>query len=142
MVTTSKCAAEDVWRSYRGRADCETCIKELQYDFGADSVCLQDCWATEAALNAVMIKYNLMSLFRQAAADQGVHKACDSELTEVSDTQERAVKNEASAQKNAAQITQPAEREKNSTEGRKKRKKLAQNDCVPCDLNSSQRRGF
>ena len=75
LVTTSKCAAEDVWRSYRGRADCETCIKELQYDFGADSVCLQDCWATEAALNAVMIGYNLMSLFRQEAADQGVHKA-------------------------------------------------------------------
>lgn len=130
LVTTLKCAAEDVWRTYRGRADCENRIKELKYDFGADSFCLQDFWATEAALNTVMIGYNLMSLFRQAAADQGLHKDRDEEgedgLTEVPDTQPEHVKNEASAPENAAQITQPAEIEKNSKEARKKRKKLAQ----------------
>ena len=134
MVTTLKCAAEDVWRTYRGRADCENRIKELKYDFGADSFCLKNFWATEAALNTVMIGYNLMSLFRQAAADQGLHKDRDEDgedgLTEVPDTQPEHVKNEASAPDNAAQITQPAEIEKNSKEARKearkKRKKLAQ----------------
>lgn len=80
LVTTLTALSEvAVWRTYRGRADCENRIKELKYDFGADSFCLRDFWATEAALNTVMIGYNLMSLFRQAAADQGVHKDRDGE---------------------------------------------------------------
>jgi virulence-associated protein VapD len=57
----------EVWRTYRGRADCENRIKELKYDFAADSFCMKDFWATEACLNMVMIAYNLMSLFRQVA---------------------------------------------------------------------------
>ena len=57
--------AEAVWRLYRGRADCENWIKELKYDFAADSFNMQDFWATEAALNTVMLAYNLMSLLRQ-----------------------------------------------------------------------------
>jgi hypothetical protein len=44
----------------------EYAIKELKYDFAADSFCLHDFWATEAALSMVMVAYNLMSLFRQA----------------------------------------------------------------------------
>lgn len=43
----------------------ENRIKGLRYDFGADSFNMQDFWATEAALNTVMLAYNLMSLFRQ-----------------------------------------------------------------------------
>lgn len=66
MVTDLGFSALDVWRLYRGRADCENRIKELKYDFAADSFCLKDFWATEAALGMVMIAYNLMSLFRQA----------------------------------------------------------------------------
>ena len=50
---------------YRGRADCENRIKELKYDFAADSFCMNDFWATEAVLNTVMLAYNLMSLLRQ-----------------------------------------------------------------------------
>ena len=41
----------EIWHNYRGRADCENRIKELKYDFGADSFCLQNFWATEACLN-------------------------------------------------------------------------------------------
>lgn len=53
-----------LWRTYRGRADCENRIKELQYDFAADSFNMKDFWATEATFNTVMLSYNLMSLLR------------------------------------------------------------------------------
>ena len=51
---------------YRNRADAENRIKEVKYDFGAESFNSKSFWATEAALNFVMLAYNLMSLFRQA----------------------------------------------------------------------------
>jgi hypothetical protein len=66
LVTDLTLPTQEVWRLYRGRADCENRIKELKYDFAADSFCLHDFWATEAALSMVMVAYNLMSLFRQA----------------------------------------------------------------------------
>ncbi len=67
LVTDQRLPDAEVWRLYRGRADCENRIKELKYDFAADSFCLNDFWATEACLNTVMMAYNLMSLFRHAA---------------------------------------------------------------------------
>ena len=65
LVTDLDLSAEMVWRMYRGRADCENRIKELKYDFAADSFNMKDFWATEATLNTVMLAYNLMSLLRQ-----------------------------------------------------------------------------
>jgi hypothetical protein len=65
LTTDLDLSAEMIWRMYRGRADCENRIKELKYDFAADSFNMKDFWATEAALNFVMLAYNLMSLFRQ-----------------------------------------------------------------------------
>jgi len=65
LVTDLDLPAEVIWRIYRGRADCENRIKELKYDFAADSFNMRDFWATEAALNTVMLSYNLMSLLRQ-----------------------------------------------------------------------------
>lgn len=65
LVTDLDLPAEAIWRLYRGRADCENRIKELKYDFAADSFNMQYFWATEAALNTVMLAYNLMSLLRQ-----------------------------------------------------------------------------
>jgi hypothetical protein len=47
------------------RADAENRIKELKYDFGADSFNIQNFYATEAALNFVMMAYKFISLFRQ-----------------------------------------------------------------------------
>lgn len=66
LVTSLELPMVKVWRSYRGRADCENRIKELKADFGLDAFNLQDFWATEAALGFAMLAYNLMSLFRQA----------------------------------------------------------------------------
>jgi hypothetical protein len=65
LVTDLDLPAQSVWRLYRGRADGENRIKELKYDFAADSFHLHQFWATEAALNTVMLAYNLMSLLRQ-----------------------------------------------------------------------------
>jgi Transposase DDE domain group 1 len=65
LVTDLDLPAEAIWRLYRGRADCENRIKELKYDFAADSFNMNDFWATEAALNTVMLAFNLMSLLRQ-----------------------------------------------------------------------------
>ncbi|MEO6421963.1 MAG: transposase [Candidatus Nitrotoga sp.] len=65
-VTTLSLPALEIWRSYRGRADCENRIKEHKADFGLDSFNVKDYYATEAALGFAMLAYNLMSLFRQA----------------------------------------------------------------------------
>ena len=66
FVTTLELSMVEVWRTYRGRADCENRIKELKADFGLDAFNMRDFWATEAALGFAMLAYNLMSLFRQA----------------------------------------------------------------------------
>ena len=60
MLTDLKIPALQVWRLYRGRADCENRIKELKADFGLDSFVLRDFWATEAALGVTMLAYNLI----------------------------------------------------------------------------------
>ncbi len=73
-VTNQTYSATDVWRNYRGRADCENRIKELKQDFGADNFCLKDFWATEAALIFVMIAYNLMSIFRMFVLQEKTQK--------------------------------------------------------------------
>lgn len=66
FITNMDLPAKVIYDTYRGRADCENRIKEVKYDFGAESFNVNDFWATEAALNFVMMAYNLMSLFRQA----------------------------------------------------------------------------
>ena len=74
MITDLSLPAIEIWRLYRGRADCENRIKELKYDFGLDSFVMRDFWATEAALSVVMLAYNLMSVFRQAVIRQKAHQ--------------------------------------------------------------------
>lgn len=65
-TTNMNLPAKAIYDLYRGRADCENRIKEVKFDFGAENFNVRDFWATEAALNFVMLAYNLMSLFRQA----------------------------------------------------------------------------
>jgi hypothetical protein len=59
-------SAKMIYDLYCNRADAENRIKEVKEDFGASSFVCHNFWATEAALNFVMIAYNLMSLFREA----------------------------------------------------------------------------
>lgn len=74
FITNLSLSAKMIWDAYRNRADAENRIKELKEDFGADSFNLDDFFATEAALNFVMIGYNLMSLFRQAILNTKTHR--------------------------------------------------------------------
>ena len=53
------------WIRIRGRADCENRIKELKYDFAADSFNMKDFWAAEATLKTLMLAYSLMSPMHQ-----------------------------------------------------------------------------
>lgn len=66
MVTDLNLAPAEVWRLYNARCDSENRIAELKNDFGITGFCLDSFYATEAALRAAMLAYNLMSLFRQA----------------------------------------------------------------------------
>jgi hypothetical protein len=54
-----------VWRYYNGRADCENVIKELQAGFALPTLCLEQFWATEAALSLASLTYNLIRLFER-----------------------------------------------------------------------------
>ena len=65
-ITNLDFSALVVWNMYKGRADCENRIKEIKADFGFDNFNMQDFAATEAALNFIIIAYNIMSLFKQA----------------------------------------------------------------------------
>ncbi|MCX8490750.1 MAG: transposase [Cyclobacteriaceae bacterium] len=64
-VTNLELPAEQIWLSYKDLADAENRIKELKYDFGLDSFCMNKLWVAEAAFRTIMMGYNLMSLFRQ-----------------------------------------------------------------------------
>jgi len=64
LITNMDLPAVVIWRNYRGRANAENRIKELKYDFGLESFNMNEFYATEAALNFVMIAYNMMSLFK------------------------------------------------------------------------------
>jgi len=57
--------AIDVWRRYNGRAGCECVIKELDAHYGLPQLCLQQFWATEAALSLAIVSYNLCMLFQR-----------------------------------------------------------------------------
>lgn len=70
IVTDLALPPVEVWRLYRGRADCENRIKELKYDFALGTLSRNNFWATEAALHWVMLAFNLMSLFRTAMQRQ------------------------------------------------------------------------
>jgi hypothetical protein len=65
FITNLSLPAQQIWNLYKQRADAENRIKELKYDFGFDSFNINSFYGTEAALNMVMLAYNLMSLFRQ-----------------------------------------------------------------------------
>jgi hypothetical protein len=65
-ITNLDLSTKMVWDMYRGRADRENRIKEIKHDLGFSNFNMQDFAATEAALNFVVMAYNIMSLFKQA----------------------------------------------------------------------------
>lgn len=68
VVTTIAAPPEEGWRTYNGRADIENRLKELKHAFGADGLCSQRSGATEAAIRAICVLYNLIEEFHGALA--------------------------------------------------------------------------
>jgi len=63
-----------LWRDYNGRATIEQRIEELKNDLAADDFCTQNFWATEAAFLAVLLSFNLLSLYQRQAAPQSGYR--------------------------------------------------------------------
>jgi hypothetical protein len=74
LVTDTTLPPRTVWQLYRERAESENRIKELKYDFGMDSFNMKNFEATQAALDWVIMAYNLISLFRQVVIKSKVHE--------------------------------------------------------------------
>lgn len=71
-ITNLTIGAAEVWRLYRGRANCENKIKELKYDYGLDKMNQASFDGTEASLVTMTIAYNFMSLFRQVVMPEKI----------------------------------------------------------------------
>jgi DNA-directed RNA polymerase subunit N (RpoN/RPB10) len=67
FVTSCANPPQEIWRDYNHRADMENRIAELKHDLGADSFCLKQFFATEAAFRAVLLLFNLLAEFQRAA---------------------------------------------------------------------------
>jgi DNA-directed RNA polymerase subunit N (RpoN/RPB10) len=65
---------EELWREYNGRAAIEQRIEELKNDLGADEFCTQKFWATESAFLAVLLTFNLLSLYQQNVTPQAGYR--------------------------------------------------------------------
>lgn len=63
-----------LWRDYNGRATIEQRIEELKNDLAADDFCTQNFWATEAAFLAVLLAFNLLSLYQRQATPQSGYR--------------------------------------------------------------------
>lgn len=74
LVTDTTLPPRMVWKLYRDRAESENRIKELKYDFGVDSFNMKNFEATQAALDWVIMAYNLISLFRHVVIKNKVHE--------------------------------------------------------------------
>jgi Transposase DDE domain group 1 len=71
FVTNRDDAPQDIWREYNRRSDVENRIAELKHDLGADGFCLHSFFATEAAFQAILLLFNLLSEFQRAAGLPG-----------------------------------------------------------------------
>jgi hypothetical protein len=67
FVTSTNLSPEEVWRTYAGRADIENRISELKSDLEADSFCMRNFFATEAAFRSILMLFNLLGEFQRAA---------------------------------------------------------------------------
>jgi hypothetical protein len=67
IVTSRSDAPKEIWRDYNRRADMENRIAELKHDLGADGFCLKEFFATEAAFQAILLLFNLLSEFQRSA---------------------------------------------------------------------------
>ncbi len=60
--------ATQTWQMYKGRANIENHICEVKADLAMGGFCLEDFYATEAALRAIAVAHNLLALFQRDCA--------------------------------------------------------------------------
>jgi DNA-directed RNA polymerase subunit N (RpoN/RPB10) len=72
-VTNYDDDATQLWRLYRRRCDDENRIKEIKEDFGLEGYCMQNFYATEAAILLRILLYNLFNLFRSILLPKAKH---------------------------------------------------------------------
>ena len=63
-----------LWRDYNRRATVEQRIEELKNDLAADDFCMQPFFATESAFLAVLMSFNLLSLYQQQIAPGAAYR--------------------------------------------------------------------
>lgn len=83
FVTSFPAAPEVIWRDYNQRATLEQRIDKLKADLGADDFCLREFYATEAAFRAVLVLFNLLSLWQRAARPNQTYRRPATLRTEV-----------------------------------------------------------
>ena len=70
ILTNSDKEAEQVWRFYNKRANCENFIKEGIYGFGLDKVISHSYAGNYAWFELLMLAYNLMNVFKEEVLKQ------------------------------------------------------------------------
>ena len=73
-VTNRDESAVELWRDYNRRACVEQRIEELKHDLAADGFCLQPFYATESAFLAVLLTFNLLSLYQHQTTPEAPYR--------------------------------------------------------------------
>lgn len=74
FVTNLDWAEEDIYRFYNNRATVENRIKESKYGFGIDKIPTGEFYANYAALQLMMMAYNLISMFQEEVMEMGAKR--------------------------------------------------------------------
>jgi hypothetical protein len=73
-VTSRTEDAATLWRDYNGRATVEQRIEELKNDVHAGGFCTRRFFATEAAMLAAMLAYNLLAVYQAQVTPQSGYR--------------------------------------------------------------------
>jgi hypothetical protein len=73
-VTNRPQEALELWRDYNRRSTVEQRIEELKHDLAAKGFCLQPFFATESAFLAVLLTFNLLSLYQHVTTPGAAYR--------------------------------------------------------------------
>jgi hypothetical protein len=73
-VTNRSEEPSELWRDYNQRSTVEQRIEELKHDLAANGFCLRPFFATESAFLAVLMTFNLLSLYQHATTPAAAYR--------------------------------------------------------------------
>ncbi len=73
-VTNRLAPVPVIWRGYNARATIEQRIEEMKNDLHANGFCTKAFYATESAFLAVLLSYNLLSLYQAQVTRQSGYR--------------------------------------------------------------------